>query len=285
MRHPMFLAMLLASASCFAQTQTPDTSSFLTALQNMPSQIRAGTFDQQAFNASLDHAKTDATLDLPAACRLLEADLGDSNPLVSSLAALVLHGLMLRKINTEADRQLAASILLSCIDRSKEQNLQRVCVTLGTDYGTPMSVIAQFKDIAARKITDGTAYSSLAVGLALLAMRWPNVNADSVLAEFFWSPSVPDTAKTRAIFNIQNFPLSDQVLDSVADLLSKTKSDELKVEIIQASQKFGGRAMEREHNTLLALEANLSESEHVRSAAGNALRATPQAGTAIPGIH
>ena len=94
-----------------------------------------------------------------------------------------------------------------------------------------------------------------------------------------------DDAKTRAIFSLQNMQLSDSVLDAVAELLSKTKSDELKLQIIQASPKFGGRAMEREHNTLLALEANLSESEHVRQAAGNALRVTGQGGTTNPGIH
>jgi HEAT repeat protein len=116
-------------------------------------------------------------------------------------------------------------------------------------------------------------------------MRWPDVHADGVLADFFMSPNVPDTVKTRAIFSLQNLPLSDKVLDAVAELLSKTKSDELKVQIIEVSQKFGGRAVERERNTLLALEANLSESQQVRQAAGSALRAIPQGNAAVPGIH
>lgn len=285
MRHPTFLSIVLASISCVAQSQSSDTSSFLTALQNMPSQIRAGTFDQEAFKASQALADTDANLDVAAACRLLDADLVDSNPRVSGNAAVVLHELTLRKINTESDRQLVASTLLSCADKSKDQNTQNVCTTFVTDYGIPMSVITQFKDVAARKITDGTAFPWLAVGLSLVASRWPNVDADPVLAEFFRSPSVPDTVKAKAIFSLQNVPLSDRVLDAVAELLSKTKSDELKLQIIQVSQKFGGRAMEREHNTLLALEANLSESEHVRQAAGYALRASPQTDTANPGIH
>jgi hypothetical protein len=285
MRHPIFLAILLASASCFAQTQTSDTSSFLTALQNTSSQIRAGTFDQEAFSALLVQAKTDATLDLPAACRLLETDLGDSNPRVSGHAAVVLHELTLRKINTETDRQLIASTLLSCADKNKDQSTQNVCTTFVTDYGMPMSVITQFKDVAARKITDGTAYPWLAVGLELVASRWPNVNADPVLAEFFRSPSVPDIVKAKVIFSLQNMPLSDAVMDAIAELLSKTKSDELKVQIIQVSQKLGERALEREHNMLLLLEANLSESQQVRQAAGSALRAIPQGNATNPGIH
>jgi hypothetical protein len=285
MRHPTFLAILLASGSCFAQTQAPDTSSFLTVLQNAPSQIRSKTFDQQAFNTSLDQVKTDATLDLPAACRLLEADLGDSNPVVSSVAAATLRNLMLRKVNTDTDRQLIAAPLLSCVGKSKDQNTQMVCTTFVTDYGTPMTAISQFKEIAGRKITEGTAFPWLAVGLEKVARIWPSVNTDSVLAEFFRSPSVPDTVKAKAIFSLQNEPLSDQVLDAVAELLSTTKSDELKVQIIDVSQKFGGRALDREHNILLALETNLSESENVRSEAGSALRTIPQGDTAIPGIH
>jgi hypothetical protein len=283
MRHPTFLSIVLASISCVAHTQTPESSSFLTALQNMPSQIRAGTFDQEAFKASQALAVTN--LDVAAACRLLDADLVDSNPRVSGNAAVVLRELTLRKVNTESDRQLVGSALLSCADKSKDHSTQQVCTSFVTDYGIPMSVITQFKDMAARKITDGTAYPWLAVGLSLVARRWPNVNADPVLAEFFRSPSVPDIVKAKAIFSLQNMPLSDAVLDVVAELLSKTKSDELKVQIIQISQKFGGRALEREHNTLLALEANVSESEHVRQAAGNALRVTAQGGTTSPGIH
>jgi len=284
MRHPTFLAIVLISIRCVAQTQTPESSSFLTNLQNMPSQIRTGTFDSQAFRASEAQAETDVNLDLRAICRLLEADLADSNLQVSSQAAAVLGGLVRRNGNTEADRQLLVSTVLSCLDKSKDQGTQLVCSTQ-IGYRMPMSAIVQFKDLAARKIADGTAYSALAVGLALLARSWPNVNIDPVLAEFFRSPSVSDDAKTRAIFSLQNMQLSDSVLDAVAELLSKTKSDELKLQIIQASPKFGGRAMEREHNTLLALEANLSESEHVRQAAGNALRVTGQGGTTNPGIH
>jgi len=284
MRHLTFLAILLA-ASCVAQSQAPEAAPFLTAIENMPSQIRARTFDHEAFNASLALAITDANLDLAAVCHLLEADLADSNPQVNTLAAVSLSNLMRRKSNTEGDRQLLASIFLSCIDKSKDPNLQQVCVTFGTDYGMPMSAIAKFKDIAAKKIADGTAYPALAVGLGLVAAKGLNMNAGGVLADFFSSTKVSDTAKTKALFSIQNLTLSDQVLDAVAELLSKTKNDELKVQIIQASQKFGRRALEREHNTLLALEANLSESENVRGAAGNALRATPQSDAATPAIH
>jgi hypothetical protein len=250
----------------------------------MPSQIRAGTFDQEAFKASLAEAQKDANLDVAAASRLLEADLADSNSGVNFWAYASLGDLMRRKSNTDGDRQILGSTLFTCIDRSKESS-QNVCVSLVTDYGIPMSILAQFKDAAARKIADGTAYPALAVGLGLLSTRRQIVNADAVLADFFSSPRVPDTVKAKAIFSLQNMPLSDQVLDAVAELLSKTKSDELKLQIIQASQKFGGHAMEREHNTLLALEANLSESEHVRQAAGNALRVTAQGGTTNPGIH
>jgi hypothetical protein len=284
MRHPTFLAIVLISIRCVAQTQTPESSSFLTNLQNMPSQIRSGTFDSQAFRASEVQAETDTNLDLHAVCRLLEADVADANLQVSGRAAAVLGELVRRNTNTEADRQLLAPALLSCVDKSKDQGAQLVCSTQ-IGYRMPMSAIVQFKDLAARKIADGTAYSALAVGLALLARSWPNVNIDPVLAEFFRSPSVPDDAKTRAIFSLQNMQLSDSVLDAVAELLSKTKSDELKLQIIQVSPKLGGRAMEREHNTLLALEANLSEGEHVRQAAGYALRVTVQGSTTNPGIH
>jgi hypothetical protein len=284
MRHPVFLAILLASASCVAQTQAPEPSSFLTALQNMPSQIRAATFDQQAFDASQAEALADPNFDVASACRLLKADLADSNSGVSFWAYASLGNLMRRKSNTDSDRQILGSTLFTCIDKSKESS-QNVCVSLVTDYGIPMSVLAQFKDAAARKIADGTAYPALAVGLGLLATRRQIANADAVLADFFRSPSVPDAVKAKAVFSLQNVPLSDQVLDAVAELLSKTKSDELKLQIIQVSPKLGGRAMEREHNTLLALEANLSESENVRQAAGYALRASPQADAANPGIH
>jgi hypothetical protein len=284
MRRSTLLAFVLASSSCFAQTQSAEPSSFLAALQNMPAQIRAGTFDQEAFNASQAQAEADANFDVPAACRLLEADLADSNVKVNSLAFVSLANLMRRKSNTDGDRQILASTLLSGVDKCKESS-QPVCVSLVTDYGMPVSAIVQFRDIAARKIADGTAYPALAVGLSLVAMRWPDVHADGVLADFFMSPNVPDTVKTRAIFSLQNLPLSDKVLDAVAELLSKTKSDELKVQIIEVSQKFGGRAVERERNTLLALEANLSESQQVRQAAGSALRAIPQGNAAVPGIH
>lgn len=282
MRHATLLALLLASSSCFAQTQSAEPASFLTALQNMPEQIRAGTFDQEAFKAS--QAQTDANFDLPAACRLLGADLADSNPQVNFWAFASLGNLMRRKSNTEADRQLIGSTLFTCVDRSKESS-QNVCVSLVTDYGIPMSILAQFKDAAARKIADGTAYPALAIGLSLVAARWPDVHADVVLADFFRGQNVLDTVKTRAIFSLQNILLSDAVLDAVAELLSKTKSDELKVQIIEVSQKWGGRALEREHNTLLALEANLSESHQVRQAAANALRAIPQGSATVPGIH
>jgi hypothetical protein len=284
MRHPTFLVFALASVGCFAQSQALKPTAFLTILQNMPSQIRAGTFDQEAFKASLAEAQKDANLDVAAASRLLEADLADSNSGVNFWAYASLGDLMRRKSNTDGDRQILGSTLFTCIDRSKESS-QNVCVSLVTDYGIPMSILAQFKDAAARKIADGTAYPALAVGLGLLSTRRQIVNADAVLADFFSSPRVPDTVKAKAIFSLQNMPLSDQVLDAVAELLSKTKSDELKLQIIQASQKFGGHAMEREHNTLLALEANLSESEHVRQAAGSALRVTAQGGTTNPGIH
>jgi len=284
MRHPTFLAILLISASCFAQSQAPEPTVFLTALQNMPDQIRAGTFDQEAFKASLALTNTDANLDLPSACRLLEADLADSNSGVNFWAFASLGNLMRRKSKTDGDRQILASTLLPCLDQSKESS-QNVCVALVTDYGMPMSAIIQFKETAARKIADGTAYPALADGLSLVAMTWPDVKTDAVLAQFFSSPNVPDMVKTKAIFSLQNMQLSEPVLDAVAELLSKTKSDELKVQIIQVSQKLGRRAMEREHNTLLALESNLSESEHVRQAAGNALRATPQSDAATPAIH
>jgi hypothetical protein len=284
MGHSTFLAIALASVSCFAQSPAPQHASFLTALQNMPSQIRAGTFDQQAFDASQAEAVADANLDVDAACRLLEADLADSNSGVNFWAYASLGNLMRRKSNSDGDRQILASTLFTCVDKSKESS-QNVCVSLVTDYGIPISILTQFKDAAARKIADGTAYPALAVGLGLLAARRQIVNADAVLADFFSSPSVTDTVKAKAIFSLQNMQLSDPVLDSVAELLSKTKNDDLKVQIIQASQKFGGRAMEREHNTLLALEANLSESEQVRWAAGNALRVTGQGGTTNPGIH
>jgi hypothetical protein len=154
-----------------------------------------------------------------------------------------------------------------------------------TDYGMPMSAIAQFRDIAARKIADGTAYPALAVGLSLVAVRWPDVHADVALADFFRSSSVPDTVKARAIFSLQNMRLSDAVLDAIAELLSKTKSDELKVQIIEVSQKLGERALDREHNTLLALEANLSESQQVRQSAESALHSTSQNNATVPGIH
>jgi hypothetical protein len=284
MRHTTLLAIVLISVSCVAQTQAPESSSFLTDLKNMPSQIRAGTFDSQAFRASQAQAERDANLDLHAICRLLEADLVDANMEVRGHAVVVLGGLVRRIGNTEADRQLLASTVLSCLDKSNDQGIQLMCSTL-IDHRTPMSAIAQFKDLAARKIADGTASSSLAIGLARVATSGPNPDADAVLADFFRSPSVSDDLKTRAIFSLQNMPLSDQVLDAVAELLSKTKSDELKLKIIQVSPKFGEHAMEREHHTLLALEANLSESEKVRQAAGNALRASPQADTAVPGIH
>jgi hypothetical protein len=276
MRHPMFLALLLvSSSSCFAQTQSSEPSSFLTALQNMPSQIRAGTFDQEAFKASQAEAEADANLDVPAASRLLKVDLVDSNSKVSTEAAIVISGLVGRKSNSDADRKILASTLLSCVDESNNPNSQQLCVTFLVDYGMPMSAMGQFKDLAARKITDGTAFPWLAVGLSLVTSRWPSVNADPVLAEFFRSPSVPDAVKAKAIFSLQNMPLSDAVLDAVAELLSKTKSDELKVQIIEVSPKLGERALAREHNTLLALEANLGESAGVRAAAGNALRTTP----------
>lgn len=284
MRHSTLLAFLLASSSCFAQTQGSEPSSFLTALQNMPSQIRAGTFDQEAFKASLAQGVTDASLDVPAAGRLLEADLADSNVMVNSLAFISLGNLMRRKSNTDSDRQILASTLLSCVDRCKESS-QPVCVSLVTDYGMPMSAIIHFKETAARKIADGTAYPALAVGLSLVAMRWPDVHADAALADFFRSPNVSDTVKTRAVFSLQNMQLSDAVLDAVAELLSKTKSDEQKVQIIEVSQKWGERALEREHNTLLALEANLSESQQVRQEAGIALRSTSQGNATVPGIH
>lgn len=284
MGHSTFLAIALASVSCFAQSPAPQPASFLTALQKMPSQVRGGTFDQQAFDASQAEALADANLDVAAACRLLEADLADSNSTVKFWAFASLGNLMRRKSNSDSDRQILGSTLFTCIDRSNESS-QNVCVSLVTDYGIPMSILAQFKDAADRKIADGTAYPALAVGLGLLATRRQIVNADTVLADFFSSPRLPDTVKAKAIFSLQNMPLSDQVLDAVAELLSKTKNDELKLQIIQISQKLGGRAMEREHNTLLALEANLSENEHVRRAAGYALRASPQADTAIPGIH
>ncbi len=267
MRHSTLLALLMASSSCFAQTQGSEPTPFLTALQNMPAQIRAGIFDQEAFKASQAQAVTDAKPDLPAACHLLEADLAGSNSQVSFWAFALLGDLMRRKSNTDGDRQILASTLLPCVDKSRESS-QTVCVSLVTDYEMPMSAIAQFRDIAARKIAAGTAYPALAVGLSLVAMRWPDVHADGVLADFFSSPNVPETVKTRAIFSLQNMPLSDAVLDAVAELLSKTKSDELKVQIIEVSQKLGTRALEREHNTLLALEANLSESQQVRQAAG-----------------
>jgi hypothetical protein len=284
MGHSTFLAIALASVSCFAQSPAPQPASFLTALQKMPSQVRGGTFDQQAFDASQTEALADANLDVAAACHLLEADLADSNSTVNFWAFASLGNLMRRKSNSDSDRQILGSTLFTCIDRSNESS-QNVCVSLVTDYGIPMSILAQFKDAADRKIADGTAYPALAVGLGLLATRRQIVNADTVLADFFSSPRLPDTVKAKAIFSLQNMPLSDQVLDAVAELLSKTKNDELKLQIIQISQKLGGRAMEREHNTLLALEANLSENEHVRQAAGYALRASPQADTAIPGIH
>jgi hypothetical protein len=284
MRHSTLLASLLASSSCFAQMQGSAPSAFLTVLQNMPSQVRAGTFDQEAFTASLAPVVTDASLDVPAACRLLEADLADSNVKVNSLAFISLGNLMRRKSNTDGDRQILASTMLSCVDKSKESS-QPVCVSLVTDYGMPMSSITQFRDIAARKIADGTAYPALTVGLSLVAMRWPDVHADVVLAEFFRSSNVPDPVKTRSIFSLQNMRLSDAVLDAVAELLSKTKSDELKVQIIEVSQKLGERALEREHNTLLALEANLSEGQQVRQAAGSALRSTSQGNATVPGIH
>jgi hypothetical protein len=274
----------LASSSYFAQTQSAEPSSFRTALENMPAQIRAGTFDQEAFKASQAQAKADANFDVPAACRFLGADLTDSNPLVNFFALASLSDLMRRKSNTDGDRQILASTLLSCVDKSKESS-QPVCVSLVTDYGIPMPAIAQFRDTAARKIADGTAYPALAVGLSLVAMRWPDVHADVVLADFFRSPNVSDTVKTKAIFSLQNMRLSDAVLDAVAELLSKTKSDELKVQIIEVSQKLGERALERERNTLLALEANLRESEGVRGAAANALRAIPQGNVTVPGIH
>jgi hypothetical protein len=285
MRHPMFLALLLASSSCFAQTQSSEPSSFLTALQNMPSQIRSGTFDQEAFKASQGKAEADPSLDVAAACRLLKTDLVDSNSKVSIEAAIVISGLVRQKSNSDADRKILASTLLSCVDESNNPNSQQLCVTFLVDYGMPVSAMVQFKDLAARKIVDGTAFPWLAVGLSLVASRWPNVNADSVLAEFFRSSSVLDTVKAKAIFSLQNMPLSDAVLDAVAELLSKTKSDELKLQIIQVSQKSGERALEREHNTLLLLEANLSESQQVRQAAGSALRPTPQGNAAVPGIH
>jgi hypothetical protein len=284
MRRATILALLLASSRCFAQIQGSEPGSFLAALRNMPEQVRAGVFDQEAFNASLAQALTDTNFDVPAVCPLLESDLADPNVKVHSLAFASLGNLMRRKSNTEADRQLIGSTLFTCVDRSKESS-QNVCVSLVTDYGIPMSILAQFKDAAARKIADGTAYPSLAVGLGLLAARRQIVNADVVLADFFRSLSVPDAVKAKAILSLQNLPLSDQVLDAVAEILSKTKSDELKVQIIEVSQKWGGRALEREHNTLLGLEANLSESHQVRQAAGSALRSTSQGSATVPGIH
>jgi hypothetical protein len=126
MRRSTLLAFVLASSSCFAQTQSAEPSSFLAALQNMPAQIRAGTFDQEAFNASQAQAEADANFDVPAACRLLEADLADSNVKVNSLAFVSLANLMRRKSNTDGDRQILASTLLSGVDKCKESS-QPVC--------------------------------------------------------------------------------------------------------------------------------------------------------------
>lgn len=288
MRRLILLTVFLICSGCLAQNPTQEPVPLLTAVQAMPSQVKAGTFDHEAFSASLKQANADTNLDVPAICRLLAADIANSDvqrssEQASTFAMVVLYNLLLRKSNTEEDRKLIASTLLTCVDQSRDQNRQNTCIQFVSNSALPTSGLMQFKEIAAKKIADGTAYSNLAIGLAHVAVRDQSVGADAVLAEFFRSPKVTDEAKTKAIFTLQTMRLSDQVLDVVAELLAKTKSDDLKVQIIDASYKMGSRALDREHDTLLALEANTDESQRVQQAAKGALLASPH--SAVAGIH
>ncbi len=271
MRHTWLHAALIFAAG-MVHAQAVESSGLTQAMMQMPSEIQAGTFDQLAFEDSLERAVIDTNLDLPAVNRYLASEIESSDVRVRRYAALVFSQLASRRANSAEELKPVLPKIVASVDDEDEGVRNGIVVTITRlQPAVPDSVVVPLRQRLEGKDIDRSSYAELAAELARIR---PNDSAtDSVLIAFLRSPKISDPVRAEAIRDMRFAPLlSDLLIFEIGMLLRSTASNEVKLASITAIEQVGPRAINSNRGTLVALHADPHEDAAIRQAASDALK-------------
>lgn len=270
MRRLALITISLLSIGALAQGDAPAHSALVDVLAKMPAKMQVGTFEQQAFEASVESAVDDPSLDFAQLNPLLEADLKDADVRVRRYAALVISQLSPRRRNSAEELgPVLPSILASLDDQDRGVRLASIVAATGLHPSVPDSMLAKLLERFGRKDVNQESLAYLAGALAKIS---PNDSStDAVLVTFLKNPKISDPIRALTMIEVATPNLSNSITSEIANILSRSPSDQVKLAAVSASEKVGVRAVRLEQDDLRAIQRDTTNSTGLRDEASRAI--------------
>ena len=263
-----FAAPLLSGSLAFGQVS--EHSTLVNDVAKMPAQMQAATFSQEAFEASLESAVSDPTLDFTRLNPLLESDLKSSDVKVRRYAALVVSQLASGRPNSTEELEPLLPTIVAAVDDS-DRGVQLGSIVAATELhpAVPESVVILLRSRLTRDDVNHESYAMLAG--ALTKIRPNDPATDTSVIAFLRNTRLSEDLRAQAIQEMGSPNLSDSITGEIVGILSSRCSDQIKLAALLASEKIGPRALSLEKESLAAIQSDETKSASLREEASRAL--------------
>jgi hypothetical protein len=270
MRSGFYLQVLLLFSSVLALCQGNESHTFVKSVAEMPRQLNAGTFKESSFIDSLEDAISNTNLDFDKLDPLLASDLKSPDVRLRRYAALSLHELATRRLNSlEELRPILPAIISATNDVERGVQLGSILTLTGLHPSVPDFIVTQLQDEFKNADINQEKFAILAGALSKL--RPNDSEIDAVINAFLRNPKLSEQIKSQALQELGSPGLSDSITGEIVKVLRNSASEQIRMSALLASEKIGPRAIYLEKESLTAIQADKTTSPAFRDEASKVL--------------